>query len=307
MPMSDNQVDLFLGSLIDTPLKDDRALMEYPFFAIEKQPQMEKFVYGDGRVTITVSPGEKGRATIYDKDLLIYCATYINSRIEQGLPVDRTIRCSAYDILRTTGRDVGSTDYKKLFDALFRLRSTTILTNIESDGKKEHHGFGWIDNYSIIERDVAGRKVAVGVEITINQWMFRALVRDRRVLTISKDYFKLTMGLERRLYELARKHCGSQPEWKIGLERLREKSGSKSSLRHFKSYLQQIIKRDSIPDYSIALVNDHASPLWQGLEKDGYRTRGASRRPNEKIVVLVTPRSRRALEGEVADSVSIPA
>lgn len=289
--MAHNQVDLFFGSLIDTPLKDDRALMEFPFFAIEKKPQMETFSYTDGKVTIKISPGEKGRATIYDKDILIYLVSYLNDRIERGLPVERTVRCSAYDILKTTGRGVGSKDYKLLHEAFFRLRSTTIVTNIESDNATERHGFGWIDNWSIIESIIGGKTVAVGVEVTVNKWMYRALNGDRRVLTISRDYFKLKMGLERRLYELSRKHCGAQPEWRIGIEKLREKCGTKSSLRHFKSYLADIIRRGSIPDYVLVMTNDHANPLMRDLARDGYRTRGsASRHKNERIVVVVQPK-----------------
>ena len=43
-----------------------------------------------------------------------------------------------------------------------------------------------------------------GLEITLNDWTFRALVKDRRVLAINPAYFDLTGGLERRLYEIAR-------------------------------------------------------------------------------------------------------
>jgi plasmid replication initiation protein len=32
----------------------------------------------------------------------------------------------------------------------------------------------------------------------------------REVLTLNRDYFRLDGGLERRIYELARKHCGRQ-------------------------------------------------------------------------------------------------
>ena len=51
------------------------------------------------------------------------------------------------------------------------------------------------------------------VEIKINDWIFRAIVKDRRILTIHRDYFGLKMALERPLYELARKHLGNQNVW----------------------------------------------------------------------------------------------
>ena len=52
------------------------------------------------------------------------------------------------------------------------------------------------------------------------------------VLTLHRDYFRLRKPLERRMYELARKHCGKQDEWSISLELLRKKCGSASRTRN---------------------------------------------------------------------------
>ena len=62
----------------------------------------------------------------------------------------------------------------------------------------------------------------VAVEVTLNEWLYNAIVA-REVLTRNRDYFRLDGGLERRLYELARKHCGNQAKWLIGLELLHKK------------------------------------------------------------------------------------
>ena len=51
-----------------------------------------------------------------------------------------------------TGRGSGKRAYELLLDALFRLRSTTILTTIEAGEIKERRGFGWIETFRIIER-----------------------------------------------------------------------------------------------------------------------------------------------------------
>ena len=32
------QIDLFVESLVSAPLRDDRATMEFPFFALQKRP-----------------------------------------------------------------------------------------------------------------------------------------------------------------------------------------------------------------------------------------------------------------------------
>jgi hypothetical protein len=44
------QVDFFLDALVDAPIKEDRALLEFPFFSLAKRPRMEPIVYSDSRV-----------------------------------------------------------------------------------------------------------------------------------------------------------------------------------------------------------------------------------------------------------------
>ena len=125
--MGDIQVDLFLDSLINAPIKDDRALMEFPFFSLQKTPRLKPLVYDDGTVKVEVRPGDRGIATIWDKDVLIYIASIINDRIERGMPVEKTIRFNAHNLLKVTGRGTGKRAYELLLDAMFRLRSTTTV------------------------------------------------------------------------------------------------------------------------------------------------------------------------------------
>lgn len=248
------QVDLFLDQLVDAPFKDERSLMEFPFFSLQKRPRPQPFVYDDGRVQIRIEPGPKGMATIYDKDVLIYVTSILNDRLERGLGVERTVRFAAHDFLRSTGRSTSARGYELLQDALHRLRSTNIITNIKAGGESDTRGFGWIEDWRILRRTSrSGRKLMAGVEVTLNRWMFTAIVQDRRVLTIHPDYFQLQQGLERRLYELARKHVARTREWRIDLAALAEKCGSLRELRKFKAEVKAIAGRDAIPDYSLSL------------------------------------------------------
>jgi hypothetical protein len=77
---------------------------------------------------------------------------------------------------------------------------------------------------------------------------------------LSRGYFQLRRPLERRLYELARKHCGRQPEWRISLEVLQKKAGSTSPRRVFRSMLRDVIEGGNIPDYTLML--DEGDLLW---------------------------------------------
>lgn len=287
------QIDLFVETMAAAPLRNDRATMEFPFFALQKRPLMTPITYQDGNVTIRVSPGERGIASIWDKDVLIYLSSLINAKIERGEEVSRTVRIAAYDMLRVTRRHTGKNGYQEIYDALFRLRSTTITTDIQSGGERETRGFGWIDSFRILTKEnKAGNKVMQGLEITLNDWTFRALVKDRRVLAINPAYFDLTGGLERRLYEIARKHVGRQAEWKVSLLLLAKKCGTmQRNLRRFKFDLKELAELDRLPDYQMFLINDHSSATAKALQAIGLKgVRGAKRTPNEAVLVVFKPR-----------------
>ena len=107
-------------------------------------------------------------------------------------------------------------------------------------------GFGLIEAWEIVRKTRAGRMVSVSV--TLSDWLYQAVL-NRSVLTLNRDYFALRKPLERRLYELARKHCGNQRLWRVSLETLLKKSGSTSPRRVFRAMVRDIIARDGLPDY----------------------------------------------------------
>ena len=94
------------------------------------------------------------------------------------------------------------------------------------------------------------------VEVKLSDWVFNA-IRAKEVLTLSREYFRLRKPLERRIYELARKHCGRQKKWLCSMEVLQKKCGSGSTLREFRRLVAAIAKEDSefnhMPDYMIRI------------------------------------------------------
>ena len=177
------------------------------------------------------------------------------------------MRLTAYDLLVTTNRTTGGRSYEELRGALERLRSTSITTNISTNGTRQSRGFGLIDNWEIVERSAAnGRMLAV--EITLNKWLYNALLA-REVLTLNRDYFRLSGGLERRLYELARKHCGNQAKWKIGMELLHKKSGSRATLIKFRELLKRVVAANCLPDYGLIYdaAEDEVSFYTKNIQK----------------------------------------
>jgi plasmid replication initiation protein len=49
----------------------------------------------------------------------------------------------------------------------------------------------------------------VAIELRLSDWLYSAVLACE-VLTLNRDYFRISGGLDRRLFELAREHCGSQ-------------------------------------------------------------------------------------------------
>ena len=180
--MAGQSIDLFLDQLVDAPIKDERALMEFPFFSLRKQPRMTPFVYDDGTVKIEIQPGARGIATIWDKDLLIYLASLLNDRIERDDELSKAIRFPAYDFLRTTSRGTGKRAYELFLDALFRLRSTTILTTIAAGGKIEApppaEAHSAHRQRLVVDQSGAARQRRR--HVVARQWLLGAGQRDRR-------------------------------------------------------------------------------------------------------------------------------
>ena len=246
--------DFFVADILDWALKDDRASMEHPFFSLSKTPDKRIRHYDYDGKSITITPSVLGIATIWDKDILIYAISQLIEAMNQGRPVSRTVRLKAYDLLVATNRHTGGHDYDLLTFAFERLAGTRIKTNITTNGHRVREGFGLIDNWRIIER-VPGSSRMGAVEIVLNEWLYNAIL-GREVLTLNRDYFRLEGGLERRLYELARKHCGLQVNWVIGLDLLHQKTGSAASLRQFRQQFKQAAANNLLPDYHLNYVAD---------------------------------------------------
>jgi plasmid replication initiation protein len=247
--LSDRQSvgSFFIADIADSVLKSDRHSMEHPMFSLSKKPDHRVRHYEHNGTHVIVKPGSDGIATIWDKDVLLYCISKLVAALnDERQDVSRVVRLTAYDLLVNTNRTTGGRSYEELRAAFERLRGTSIVTDITTNGIRQRRGFGLIDNWEIVEKASNGRMLAV--EITLNQWLYNAVVA-REILTLNRDYFRLSGGLERRVYELARKHCGQQPKWVVSLELLHKKSGSIGPLKRFREMVKKIAASDLLPDY----------------------------------------------------------
>ncbi len=114
--------------------------------------------------------------------------------------------------------------YQRLEQAFKRLRGTIFKTDIRTGNKMETRIFGLIDEGGLVMRADGSWRLDY-CEVVLSDWLMRA-IESNEVVTISPDYIRLRRPLERRFNEIARKHCGAQPEWQIGLANLQNKTGS---------------------------------------------------------------------------------
>lgn len=233
--------------------------MAYPFFSLAKSKRVAPIDFKAGDVTIRVEAvPDHGMATIWDADILIWAASQIVNARDAGLRTSRLMATTPYEILTFTGRGVGARDYQRLKGALDRLQSTTIATSIRQPAEGRRHRFSWINEWQ--ERtDREGRPV--GIELILPDWFYRAVLNDALVLTIDPAYFELTGGLERWLYRIVRKHGGRQSfGWSFDFECLHQKSGSLSPLKHFVYDLRDIVRRQPLPGYRLAIARQANGP-----------------------------------------------
>lgn len=240
--------DFFVCDFFDVAPKHDLASMEHPLFSLSTRPDRRILNYRHNGVEITVTPSVRGRATIFDADILIFCISQLMAALNAGRGVARTLRLTAHDLLLATGRETSGDSYRRLREAFERLAGTRITTNIVTGEDEITTGFGLIERWEIVRKTRGGRMVSV--QVTLSDWLYQAVL-SRSVLTLSRDYFGLRKPLERRIYELARKHCGKQPVWRVSVEVLLKKSGSTSPRRVFRAMLREIIRTSSMPDYRL--------------------------------------------------------
>lgn len=240
--------DFFVCDIFDAAPKDDLASMEHPIFSLATRPDRRELSYVHNGAEVRVTPSVKGRATMHDKDILIYCISQLMAAVNAGRAVSRQITLTAHDLLVATNRDTSGDAYTRLREGFERLAGTRITTNISTGGTETTRGFGLIESWEIVRKSRGGRMVSVSV--TLSDWLFRAVL-SKTVLTLSRDYFRLRKPLERRVYELARKHCGRQAEWRISISTLHKKSGSASPVRVFRAAIRRMIAADLLPDYTL--------------------------------------------------------
>ncbi|MEL6821474.1 MAG: replication initiator protein A [Calditrichota bacterium] len=253
LPDRHPQPDLFICDVADAVLKDVMQHMEHPFYSLSKKPDTQIRSYEHNGNRLEIVPSVKGLATIYDKDILIYCISQIMAKLRNGEQVSQRVRINSYELLVFTNRGTAGKDYAALSEAIDRLAGTRISTNICTGDEEQYDSFGLIEAASIRRKNGFDGRL-LWCEVKLSDWVFNA-IRHNEVLTLHPDYFRLRKPLERRVYEIARKHCGHQLEWRVSLVTLLKKTGSKSKVYEFKRMLKGLEENNHLPDYEVSLID----------------------------------------------------
>lgn len=301
-PASD-QFNLFLPYLADLPLRDQREMMERPFFSLAKSKRVKPIDYRspDGKLWVHVSGNpDYGMATIWDADILIYCASMLADMARRGLnDVPRKLHLMPYDLLRAIGREPTGRAYELLGQALDRLVSTTVKTNIRAENRREAT-FSWLDGWTQLVDEKTER--SRGMTIELSSWFYEGVLMTGGVLSIDRGYFDISGGRERWLYRVARKHAGGAGEdgFAISMPTLFEKSGAEGQYRRFKFEIGKIAERDELPGYALTV----ATPA--GKREPLLHMRRRADGDAKQVVRLETPSRRTKKAGGPAPARELP-
>ena len=269
----DSQFDFFIPSIVDIRWRDQQDTMERPFFSLSKNKRLKPIEYRsarDGLYVNVIPHQEYGMATIWDADILIWAASVIcELQNKKHNDIPRTLRFMPHDLLKAINRGTGGSHYQRLKEGLYRLRNTSIETNIRVPRGQKKANFSWISEITdLVDPDTNESR---GMSITLSDWFYEGILREGGVLAIDKRYFQITGGRERWRYRVARKHAGGAggEGFAIGMPTLYEKSGAEGTYRRFKFEIAKIVRTNDLPGFSLALDEDRTGePLLRMTRRE---------------------------------------
>ena len=247
--------DFFVLDALDVAPRADMASMEHPIFSLSTKPETRPLKYKHGDNSLEIIPSVLGLPTVFDKDVLIYCISRLIDMQNNGRSIGPCVRLTTHDLLVQTNRPTNNLGYERLAPALDRLKGVTIKTNIKTGDSMTTRGFGLISEYEYNRKGGMFADRLRYLEIELSPWLFRA-IEASEVLPISRGYFRLRRPLDRRIYDLARKHCGQQHQWRVSIEVLQKKSGSNSPAKKFAFYIRHLVASNHLPDYTMTIEGE---------------------------------------------------
>lgn len=220
---------------------------------------------------------EEGGPSAVTDDLFLTPEEQLNRNIDSVKRVNsvqRTFAVDAHRFLSETKRGNGRKSYENIIGMLNRLQGTQIQTDIARGGLQYLESFNIIERFQVVSS--AKRTITVkdakshhAVEeeitrphiftVTLSEWFYNGLL-NFEVLTLDDSYYKISKDIDRRMYELARKHCGRQPMFKINIKDLAARVGTNANnIYKFRAEVMRIIREETLINYRVAL--DRSKPI----------------------------------------------
>lgn len=204
----------------------------YPCFAVDKTDNKRGYTYEffdkSGRRThymkVFSVNNETGRATMYDKEYLVYAIGIVQDMLDQNIinrkaenrPLVIDVNKMLADIRAENKKVVEiHTDsrkndaFNKLYDAFDRIMATRIEMYYESGNKTRNvEQTMFIQNFKL-ELDRSTNKVMLTLEL--QNWLWRSIMarNPADILTLCNEYWNWT-PFQRRLYEIFCVRCGKK-------------------------------------------------------------------------------------------------
>jgi plasmid replication initiation protein len=85
-----------------------------------RKPDTRILRYEHRNVKVEIAPSVRGLATIYDKDILIYCISQLMAKKNAGEPLAQTLHLNAHELLVWTNRETSGDAYRRLKESFER-------------------------------------------------------------------------------------------------------------------------------------------------------------------------------------------
>jgi plasmid replication initiation protein len=288
-------------------LRNEAELSGYPLFGVEKRPSFEAVNFNDGRTkrTFRVVPDPKhGLPTMGDKALILALVSTLVRALDNGEHTAPVMTVRASDLIRAIrpsarGRNISASEYDDLRAALRRLNTAEIQTNVTA-GKKRFEGFfRLLSEVNFVTEKESGEEGKLqAIELVLCEWLYRAVVFDRRFHRISHRYLELS-PMARRIYEIGKRVTYNKDDTRnprqsraISLSEFRTLVGSRTErLTDFKKGLQRCLVSEEIPEFTVHLIGERSSDAGRIMVEAGLTPLGGRRRaPASQVHVVFAPK-----------------
>jgi plasmid replication initiation protein len=247
--------------------RDIMETMKAPFLSLSKN-RINPILYEKNGEIVKIS-AHRGQyiASIYDWDIIECIAGKIQEMFNSGEDIPpRTLIIPRRKLIKSLYKHDGKTTDKEIEASLSRLKSTLIETTVLNKDGRYKGEFGFLDSWEYTER-----KDIKEFRITLSKWLYDVICKKRTLLKVAPEYFKLTSGLKKALYRIARKHAGTKNDnWILSLQYIYEKSGSEQDFKKFKYDLKKAVSDNDIPTYLIEWVEDEHKTYVRFINKEKY-------------------------------------